>query len=105
MDIPELSPGTPARLRPTGLPAQTPSLVGVHESSGVLGTFSPAPQPHPPLLLFALGLGWWWWWGNQFSFYLDWRLSGQPRKKTLIYDQKEVGCEDSGRQGWVGAKR
>lgn len=42
---------------------------------------------------------------NQFSFYLDWRLSGQPRKKTLIYDQKEVGCEDSGRQGWVGAKR
>lgn len=68
MDIPELSPGTPARLRPTGLPAQTPSLVGVHESSGVLGTFSPAPQPHPPLLLFALGLGWWWWGRESVQF-------------------------------------
>lgn len=60
----------------------------------------PTPQPHLPSLLFASGLG------NWFSFHLGWHLSGQPKKKTLIYDQTGVGGGgDAGQQGWVGTKR
>lgn len=74
----------PAKLWPAWLPAQTSLRASVSPRT-LWGSGHPLPTT-PSLCLGPRVVE------GQFSFHLGWRLSGLPRKKTLIYDQKGGGC-------------